>query len=31
VPLEKFEPGVSDQEPDAVIEDLDELGGLLLE
>ncbi len=31
VPIEKFEPGVSDHEPDAVIEDLDELGGLLLE
>jgi HAD superfamily hydrolase (TIGR01509 family) len=31
LPLEKFEPGESDQEPDAVIEDLDELGGILLE
>jgi HAD superfamily hydrolase (TIGR01509 family) len=31
LPLEKFEPGDSDREPDAVIEDLDELRGLLLE
>ena len=31
LPLEEFEPGDSDQEPDAVIEDLDELRGLLLE